>query len=110
MWLIYLLARTIKGEWQNRLKLQSANVQLQQSHQQLQENTEELAEMAVVTERNRLARDIHDSLGHHLAAAGIQLEMAIKLHEAAPDDALVAVKQAKTVTHQMRYTRWLNAI
>ena len=100
MWLIHLLARMIKGEWQNRLNLQSLNDRLQQSHQQLQENTEQLAEMAVVTERNRLARDIHDSLGHHLAAVSIQLEMAIKLHKRAPDDSFVAMKQARTATQE----------
>jgi signal transduction histidine kinase len=34
------------------------------------------AEMSAVTERNRLAREIHDSLGHHLTAIAIQLEKA----------------------------------
>jgi len=32
--------------------------------------------LATVAERNRLARDLHDSLGHHLTAASVQLEKA----------------------------------
>ncbi|CAM4107747.1 sensor histidine kinase [Kibdelosporangium persicum] len=35
-----------------------------------------IAELSVAAERTRLARDIHDSLGHHLTAVSIQLEKA----------------------------------
>lgn len=35
-----------------------------------------VAEMTAQMERARLARDIHDSLGHHLTAVVVQLEMA----------------------------------
>jgi signal transduction histidine kinase len=35
-----------------------------------------VAELATVRERNRLARDIHDSLGHHLTVIAVQLEKA----------------------------------
>jgi signal transduction histidine kinase len=35
-----------------------------------------LAELSVATERNRVARDIHDGLGHHLTAISVQLEKA----------------------------------
>ncbi|HEX6355950.1 sensor histidine kinase [Actinophytocola sp.] len=37
---------------------------------------ERIADLTAVAERNRLARDIHDSLGHHLTAISIQLEKA----------------------------------
>jgi signal transduction histidine kinase len=33
-----------------------------------------IADLTAAAERNRLARDIHDSLGHHLTAISIQLE------------------------------------
>jgi signal transduction histidine kinase len=36
----------------------------------------EVERLATVAERNRLARDLHDSLGHHLTAASVQLEKA----------------------------------
>jgi signal transduction histidine kinase len=35
-----------------------------------------IAELSAATERNRLARDLHDSLGHHLTAISIQLAKA----------------------------------
>ncbi|WP_221501948.1 sensor histidine kinase [Actinoplanes octamycinicus] len=42
----------------------------------LERMLERVAELSTTTERNRLARDIHDSLGHHLTAISIQLEKA----------------------------------
>lgn len=35
-----------------------------------------VAELSTIQERNRLAREIHDSLGHHLTAITVQLEKA----------------------------------
>ncbi len=40
---------------------------------------QEAKELAVDFERNKLAADIHDTLGHTLASLGIQLELAVKL-------------------------------
>lgn len=40
-----------------------------------------VAELSAAAERNRLARDIHDSLGHHLTAISIQLEKAVAFGE-----------------------------
>ena len=45
--------------------------QLTQAHQQLQEYSHKIEELATVQERNRIARDIHDSLGHALISLNI---------------------------------------
>ncbi|GIE85394.1 sensor histidine kinase [Actinoplanes regularis] len=37
---------------------------------------ERVADLSAERERNRMAREIHDSLGHHLTAVGVQLETA----------------------------------
>jgi len=52
----------------------------------------QVAELATATERNRLARDMHDSLGHHLTVIAVQLEKALAFRDrdpAAADQALV---------------------
>ncbi len=90
--LIWLMARLIKNEWSNRLNLQSL-------HNELKESSTQLAQMAVVNERNRMARDIHDSVGHHLAAVSIQLEMASKLHQREPNASIEAIKEAQAAAH-----------
>ncbi|MEM7115235.1 MAG: sensor histidine kinase [Chloroflexota bacterium] len=98
--MIMLMGRLIKQEWSNRLNLQTLHDELKVSHRQLQQNSAQLAELAVANERNRLARDIHDSLGHHLTAVSIQLEMAIKLHDRAPTQSLAAMQEAKNAAQE----------
>lgn len=48
----------------------------QRARLQLAGTLEQVADLSAARERNRLAREIHDSLGHHLTAIGIQLEKA----------------------------------
>ena len=57
--------------------------QLEEAHQQLQEHAKEAEELAVVQERNRMAREIHDTLGHYLTLLAVELETALKLEERA---------------------------
>jgi signal transduction histidine kinase len=46
-------------------------------------------------ERNRIAREIHDSLGHSLTALNLQLETALKLWESNPGKAETFLATAK---------------
>ena len=55
----------------------------------------QVAELAAVDERNRIARDIHDSVGHHLTAINIQLEKAIAFRPINATEADQAVHDAK---------------
>jgi signal transduction histidine kinase len=57
-----------------------------------------VAELAAATERNRVARDIHDSLGHHLTAIAVQLEKAAAFRELDPAAAQRAVGDARRST------------
>jgi len=58
------------------------------------------AQMSVVEERNRLAREIHDTLAQGLSAVSLQLESADALLETSADPERVrkAVRQALTLT------------
>lgn len=54
-------------------------------------------ELAQLSERSRLAEELHDSLGHHLLACSVQLEKARALHAtdpAATEDAIRNAAQA----------------
>lgn len=53
--------------------------QLDQAHEQLQQYAQQVEDLAAIQERNRIARDIHDSLGHVLTSLNIQLSTAVKL-------------------------------
>lgn len=66
----------------------------------------QVAELAAITERNRLARDIHDSLGHHLTAIAVQLEKATAFRQRDPAASQQALADARRATqHALRDVR-----
>ena len=52
-------------------------------------------EVATLQERNRIAREIHDSLGHSLTALNLHLEIALKLSQIQPERSTELLKEAK---------------
>lgn len=67
------------------------HAQLEVAHQRLRRHAATVEQLAVSRERNRLARDLHDTLAHSLAALSVQLEALRTLlaHDpAAAQDAL----------------------
>lgn len=62
-------------------------VELQDAHRQLQDYAAQAEELAVQQERNRLAREMHDTLGHRLTVSAVQLQAAQRLLPGAPERA-----------------------
>lgn len=60
----------------------------------------EVESLATELERTRIAREIHDSLGHTLTSLNIQLEVARKLAERDPEQAHHALTLAKQLAGQ----------
>ncbi|WP_199834521.1 sensor histidine kinase [Streptomyces sp. NRRL F-5755] len=67
----------------------------QRARRALERYAEQVAELSAAAERNRLARDIHDSLGHHLTAVSVQLEIASEFRALEPGSAQRAVDEAR---------------
>lgn len=65
---------------------------------ELKSKTQELEEASILKERNRIAREIHDSLGHTLTGAIIQLEVAKQLLYASPEKAEVSIQKTQDIT------------
>jgi signal transduction histidine kinase len=70
--------------------------ELQMANAKLAQASKKEKELAVAEERVRLARDIHDGLGHHLTALSIQLQVAGKLVERNPLAAAQAIEVCQT--------------
>jgi signal transduction histidine kinase len=68
--------------------LQAANLELKAAHQKEKD-------LALAEERMRLARDIHDGLGHHLTVLSVQLQAADKLVERNPQAAAEAIRLSR---------------
>ena len=85
-----------------QMQLQAQNQQLQQTQADLLQALEQerslkqrIEEMAAIEERNRIAREIHDSLGHSLTALNVQLQAAASLFVSDPTQAQSFLAQAQ---------------
>ena len=72
---------------------------LTKAHLKLQTYSAQAEELAVAEERNRLAREMHDTLGHRLTVSIVQLEGAERLVDEEPQR---AQEMLATVKEQMR--------
>ena len=68
------------------------------ANRELQATREELARLAVSEERLRIARDLHDLLGHSLSVIAIKSELARKLVEREPERAAAELDDIQAVT------------
>ncbi|KAF3889862.1 MULTISPECIES: sensor histidine kinase [Nostocales] len=85
---VLLLVNALLAERQSREKLAKA-------HQKLREYALRIEDQATLQERNRIAREIHDSLGHSLTAQSIQLENAVVFLQSNLDKATTFLLEAK---------------
>ncbi|WP_319757929.1 sensor histidine kinase [uncultured Sphaerochaeta sp.] len=74
------------------------NNQLHYLMRELKGKTLQLEEAGILKERSRIAREIHDTLGHSLTGAIIQLEVARKLIDKNSDKALEAIIRSQEIT------------
>ncbi len=81
-------------------ELEASNAEREEAHKQLQKYANEVEELTVDRERTRMAREIHDTLGHYLTILSIQLETISKLQERDPAQAKVEVAEARRVAAQ----------
>ena len=64
---------------------------------QLNDARKEIARLAVMTERLRIARDLHDLLGHNLSLIALKSELAKRLVNVAPERAIVEISDVENV-------------
>ena len=71
----------------NRLlqELAQAHSELEEAHRRLAGSVAQEQELAVLRERTRLAREMHDTVGHALVLTSIKLEAARRLRERDPE-------------------------
>jgi signal transduction histidine kinase len=85
---LQLLVDRILAEKQAKEELAIANQRIRTYALKAEEN-------GSLQERNRIAREIHDSLGHSLTALNLHLEMALKLSQIQPEKSREVLVEAK---------------
>jgi signal transduction histidine kinase len=98
-WFFGAFARALASAEDARQESQRLLKELQSAHHQLQEYAAQVEELAVAEERNRLSREMHDTLGHRLTVSAVQLEGAQRLISRDPERAAGMVE---TVRQQVR--------
>lgn len=73
-------------------------IQLAEANRQLGDYAVQAEELATTQERNRLAREIHDNLGHYLTVVNVQIKAAQALMETDPARATAALQKASQLT------------
>ncbi len=87
----FIISRLINEQRQQRASLRDAN-------QQLAQYTVTLEQLTVSRERNRMARDLHDTLAHTLTAVSIQLEAVTTIWDTSPDIARQRIEKIQHIT------------
>lgn len=76
-----------KLQQEERNRSQALYRELAEAYHKLEELSKEKEKAAVLEERNRIARDMHDTLGHRLTSLIMQIEMAKRCCRNEPDKA-----------------------
>jgi len=87
----WLVVRLMADQREQRHALREAN-------RKLTRHAATLEQLTTTRERNRLARELHDTLAHTLSAVAVQLEAVDALWTAKPDDAHLRLQKTIEVT------------
>ncbi len=87
-------------EQRNRIQIEQLAGELREANRKLSEYAIQVEELATIRERNRLAREVHDSLGHYLTTVNVQIEAARATLSTDPAKASEALNKAQELTRE----------
>ena len=97
---VIIISRMLLVQHKARTEMEALAGRLGDANEQLRVQAAEIGELAKAQERNRIARDIHDVLGHYLTVVHVQLEAAKTLFKRDPETARAAVLKAQALTRE----------
>ena len=93
---ILIFTQMAVTELRARVKLENLADELSAANKNLSEYASKVKDMTIIQERNRLAREIHDGLGHYLTIINMQLKAATAVINR---DKKKAEKMIESATH-----------
>lgn len=97
---ILVFTQMTVNEEKARKEIETLVVQLKNANEQLRKYASQVEELAIEKERNRLAREIHDGLGHYLTTLNMQIKAASAVLESDLDSARLFLIKAEGITHK----------
>lgn len=83
-----------------RRKAEQLTIELEAANRQLAAYATQAEELATTKERNRIAREIHDTLGHYLTVVNVQIKAAQAVMEQQPEKAQDVLQKAQKLTEE----------
>jgi len=96
---VYYMVQLFTSQKAENERITSLNSQLREANRKLREFALELERMAEIRERNRLAREIHDTLGHTLTGIIMGSEASLALFDDSPEE---SKKRIEAITRSAR--------
>lgn len=87
----YALSIAIEARKKQEVLLEELKI----ANEKLKEYASKVEQLTLIEERNRLSREMHDSIGHHLVSVSLQLEILKKIIKEKPNDALKIIETLK---------------
>jgi signal transduction histidine kinase len=97
---VAVFAQMRLNEQQARERAEQLMADLERANVQLAAYATQAEELAMTQERNRLAREIHDNLGHTLTIVNVQIEAAKVVMDSDPARALDAMNKAQELAQK----------
>lgn len=97
---IMIFTQTAVGEDTARREVNRLVEDLESANQHLREYTLQIEELTITKERNRLAREIHDGLGHYLTTIHMQIQASRAVMDTDPVKARTALEKALNLAEE----------
>jgi signal transduction histidine kinase len=97
---VVVITQLAVKEQRARAEVERLLIELKEANEKLREHAAQVEEISTLTERNRLAREIHDSLGHYLTVVIVQIEAAMVLLEKDRELSLEGLRKAQTLAQK----------
>ncbi|MCX7923807.1 MAG: sensor histidine kinase [Clostridia bacterium] len=81
-------------------RLDKLNCELKAANEMLEERNERIKELTIFEERNRIARDIHDSVGHNLTGLVMNLDFCEKVVDIEPSKAKSQITACRDIARE----------
>lgn len=97
---VLVFSRTMSSEAAARRRGEELGLRLAQANRQIMGYALKSEELAVARERTSMAREIHDSVGHQLTVANVQIQAAVAHLDRDPRVVASALSQAERAVRQ----------
>lgn len=97
---VVVITQLAVNEQRARSEVERLVAELKDANDKLHQYAAKVEELATVNERNRLAREIHDSLGHYLTVVIVQIEAATAVMETDRERSLDGLRKAQALAQK----------